>query len=102
MRELKRRSAPISALGIQAHEPHKGRLWYSPEQLWRCYDELAALGYPIYITEFIPQSSGKPIVGPRPQDVWDEATLRLAGGTSRTFRIHLRRGGQNRWAFSAR
>jgi endo-1,4-beta-xylanase len=44
---------PLSAVGIQAHEPYKGRYWYSPQELWDTYDLFGAkTGLPIYITEF--------------------------------------------------
>jgi endo-1,4-beta-xylanase len=26
-------TAPLSTVGIQAHEPYKGKYWYSPEEL---------------------------------------------------------------------
>jgi len=61
--ELKRRGTPISGLGLQAHEPERGRYWYSPKQVWDTINLYAEFGYPIHITEFIPQSSGKPIEG---------------------------------------
>ena len=44
---------PLSAIGIQAHEPFKGKYWYSPEELWRTYELFGSqTGRPIYITEF--------------------------------------------------
>jgi endo-1,4-beta-xylanase len=44
---------PLSAIGIQAHEPSKGKYWYSPEELWRTYELFGSqTGRPIYITEF--------------------------------------------------
>lgn len=58
VRELKRRGTPISVLGIQGHEPFVGRYWYSPSEIWEALDELATLGYPLYITEFMPQARG--------------------------------------------
>ncbi|UCF93727.1 MAG: endo-1,4-beta-xylanase [Desulfobacterales bacterium] len=49
---------PLSAIGIQAHEPYKGRYWYSPEELWTTYNLFGKeTGLPIYITEFF-QVSG--------------------------------------------
>ncbi len=74
VRELQKRDTPITALGVQAHEPNKGAYWYSPRQLWETYDELAELGYPLYITEFLPQSSGKPILGGNREGTWNEDT----------------------------
>jgi len=45
--------AHLSAIGIQAHEPDKGKYWYSPEQLWATYNLLgASTGLPIHITEY--------------------------------------------------
>ncbi|MBN1417269.1 MAG: endo-1,4-beta-xylanase [Planctomycetes bacterium] len=50
---LRERKAPLSAVGIQAHEPYKGAYWYAPEELWQTYDLFGTkLGLPIYITEF--------------------------------------------------
>jgi endo-1,4-beta-xylanase len=44
---------PLDAIGIQAHEPSKGKYWYSPEELWRTYEIFGSqMGRPIYITEF--------------------------------------------------
>lgn len=59
--ELKRRNAPISGMGIQAHEPRQE--WFSPVEVWNTFDLYYRFGYPIHITEFHPQSSGVPITG---------------------------------------
>jgi GH35 family endo-1,4-beta-xylanase len=59
--ELKKRNAPLGGLGIQAHEPRQE--WFSPEEVWKTFDQLSRFGYPIHITEFHPQSSGVPITG---------------------------------------
>ena len=68
---LKAEGAPISALGIQAHEERYS--WYSPQQLWETYDELGSLGYPLYITEFTVSSSDqKKIVGKYRRGYWNE------------------------------
>jgi endo-1,4-beta-xylanase len=47
------KGAPLSVIGIQAHEPFKGKYWYSPEDLWQTYELFGSqTGLPIYITEF--------------------------------------------------
>lgn len=72
VQKLKQRNTPISVLGIQGHEPLKGRYWYSPAQLWETYDELGKFGYPLYITEFLPQSNGTRIEDGCREGVWTE------------------------------
>lgn len=74
VKELERRNIPISGLGIQAHEPHKGREWYPPKDVWETLDYLGSLGYPLHITEFMPQSSGKEITGGWHKGNWTEET----------------------------
>ena len=59
--ELKKRNAPLSGIGIQAHEPRQE--WFSPEEVWKTFELYYRLGYPIHITEFHPQSSGVGITG---------------------------------------
>ena len=50
---LKDQRAPLSAVGIQAHEPYKGAYWYSPKELWHAFDLFGtSLGLPMYLTEF--------------------------------------------------
>ena len=61
LKELNARNAPISGVGIQAHEPREE--WFLPEQVWKTFDLFSAYGHPIHITELHPQSSGKPITG---------------------------------------
>jgi GH35 family endo-1,4-beta-xylanase len=68
--ELKRRGTPISGLGIQAHEPREE--WFSPEKVRTTLDRLGELGYPLHITEFIPQSGGKAITGGWREGTWTE------------------------------
>ncbi len=68
--ELKQRGTPISGLGIQAHEPREE--WFSPEKVRITLDRLGELGYPLHITEFIPQSGGKPITGGWREGTWTE------------------------------
>jgi len=70
--ELKRRGTPISGLGIQAHEPREE--WFSPEKVWTTLDRLGGLGYPLHVTEYIPQSGGKPIAGGWREGTWTEQT----------------------------
>ena len=70
--ELKRRETPISGLGIQAHEPRQH--WYPPMEVWATFDRLASLGYPLHITEFIPQSGGKNITGGWREGEWTQET----------------------------
>jgi len=72
VQELKRRGTPISGLGIQAHEPRQH--WYPPHEVWATYDRFAGLGYPLHVTEFIPQSGGKEITGGWRTGKWTETT----------------------------
>ena len=67
---MKRRGTPISGLGIQAHEPRED--WFAPEKVWATLDRLAELGYPLHITEYIPQSGGKEITGGWREGTWTE------------------------------
>jgi len=66
--ELNARHAPLSGIGIQAHEPRQE--WFAPEQMWKTFDLLAKHGYPIHITELHPQSSGKGITGGWRSGTW--------------------------------
>lgn len=59
--ELTRRNAPVSGLGIQAHEPRQE--WFNPQEVWDDFNLLGQYGYPIHITELHPQSSGVEITG---------------------------------------
>ena len=59
--ELKKRNAPLSGIGIQAHEPRQE--WFSPVEIWKTFDQYQRFGFPVHITEFHPQSSGVPITG---------------------------------------
>ncbi|HUU27347.1 MAG TPA: endo-1,4-beta-xylanase [archaeon] len=68
VQELQKRNTPISGLGIQAHEPREE--WYPPKAVWETFDRLAELGYPLHITEFIPQSGGKEITGGWRKGTW--------------------------------
>ncbi len=68
--ELQKRNTPITGLGIQAHEPWD--CWFSPKEVWDTYDYYSGFGYPLHITEFMPQSSGKEITGGWRKGVWTE------------------------------
>lgn len=49
---LLERGAPLSAVGIQAHEPFKGTYWFSPAEIWEACEMFGTqLGLPIYFTE---------------------------------------------------
>jgi GH35 family endo-1,4-beta-xylanase len=84
--ELKKRGAPLSGIGIQAHEPRQE--WFSPVEAWKTFDLYSRLGYPIHITEFHPQSSGVGITGswrtgswtPQAQAEFTEQFVRLCFG----------------------
>ncbi len=68
--ELKRRGTPISGLGIQAHEPRDE--WFPPREVWATFERLGSLGYPLHVTEFIPQSGGGDITGGWKEGKWTE------------------------------
>jgi len=70
VKELKERGTPITGIGIQAHEPWD--CWFPPKELWDTYDTYTEFGYPIHITEYMPQSSGKEITGGWRKGVWTE------------------------------
>jgi GH35 family endo-1,4-beta-xylanase len=70
VKALQRHKAPVTGLGIQAHEPREQ--WFSPVEIMNTFDQLKDLGLPLHITEFIPQSSGKPITGGWRQGSWTE------------------------------
>jgi GH35 family endo-1,4-beta-xylanase len=70
VKALQSRRAPVHALGLQVHEPLDA--WFPPEELRRTLDSCAPLGLPLHLTEFIPQSSGKPITGGWREGTWTE------------------------------
>jgi endo-1,4-beta-xylanase len=70
VRLLQARRAPVHALGLQAHEPLDA--WFPPEEVRQTLDLYAPLGLPLHVTEFIPQSSGKPIAGGWREGTWTE------------------------------
>jgi len=86
VRELQARGVPLHAIGIQTHNPPQE--WWDPRVVWQTWDLYRRLGLPIQLTEFHPQSSGKPITGGWREGVWDEQAqadfgelmLRLAFG----------------------
>jgi GH35 family endo-1,4-beta-xylanase len=99
--ELRKRNAPLSGMGIQAHEPRQE--WFSPEEVWKTFDLYSRFGYPIHITEFHPQSSGVPITGgwrtgawtPEAQAEFTEQFVKLCFGHPAVASI-------NWWGFSDR
>jgi len=70
LKQAKADGVPYHGLGIQAHEPRT--TWFPVDRVQRILDAYARVGKAIHITEFEPQSGGKPIVGAR-QGTWDEA-----------------------------
>jgi endo-1,4-beta-xylanase len=99
--ELKKRNAPLSGIGIQAHEPRQE--WFSPVEVWKTFDQYQRFGYQIHITEFHPQSSGVPITGnwrtgswnPEAQAEFTEQFVKLCFGHPAVVSI-------NWWGFSDR
>ncbi|MEA3366832.1 MAG: endo-1,4-beta-xylanase [Planctomycetota bacterium] len=61
---------PFQGIGIQAHEPRT--MWFPIDRVQVILDHYATLGKAIHLTEFTPQSAGKPMTGGR-QGTWDEA-----------------------------
>jgi endo-1,4-beta-xylanase len=70
LKALQSKNTPITGIGIQGHEPRE--MWFSPVEMYKTFDLYSEFGLPLHITEFIPQSSGKPITGWR-SGVWTEA-----------------------------
>ncbi len=98
---LKRRGTPINGLGIQAHEPRQH--WFPPKDVWATYERLGSLGWPLHVTEFIPQSSGKAITGGWRTGKWDTAAQ--ADFAEQLFRLsfgHPRMASINWWGFTDR
>ena len=78
-------------------------MWYSPETVWETLDYYADLGYPIHITEFIPQSSGKTITGGWRDGVWtEEAQAEFAEHMYRLCFGHPAVASFNWWGLSDR
>ena len=65
---------PLHAVGIQAHEPFKGKYWYSPQELWDAYELFGTeTGLPIYITEYFQVSDpSQAIRGVHRSGKWSE------------------------------
>jgi GH35 family endo-1,4-beta-xylanase len=100
VRELQARGVPLTGLGIQAHEPRDQ--WFTPAQIKAALDDLAQLGLPLHITEFIPQSSGKPVIG-GPGGTWTpEAQARFAEQLYTMAFSHPAVASINWWGFSDR
>jgi hypothetical protein len=53
-------------------------MWFSPQQVKEALDQMAELKLPLHITEFTPQSSGKPIEGWRSGRWTEEAQAEFA------------------------
>ncbi len=101
LKELNDRRAPISGVGIQAHEPREE--WFQPEQVWKTFDLFSAYGHPIHITELHPQSSGKPITGGWRTGTWTrEAQAEFAGQFTRLCFGHPAVASMNWWGLSDR
>lgn len=71
---LQAEKVPLHAVGIQAHEPFKGKYWYSPQELWDAYNLFGAeTGLPIYITEYFQVSDpSQAIRGVHRSGKWSE------------------------------
>lgn len=101
LKELQKRNAPFSNIGIQAHEPRQE--WFNPVELWKTFDLYADLGFTIHITELHPQSSGVDITGgwrtgkwtPEAQTEFTEQFVTLCFGHPAVASI-------NWWGFSDR
>lgn len=65
---------PFDGIGIQAHEPRAMR--FPLPRIKEVLDKYATLKKALYITEFTPTSSGKPIEGAHFEGNWDEAAQR--------------------------
>jgi endo-1,4-beta-xylanase len=101
LRELNARKAPISGVGIQAHEPREE--WFLPEEVWKTFDLFYAYGHPIHITELHPQSSGKAITGGWRTGTWTrEAQAEFAGQFVRLCFGHPSVASMNWWGLSDR
>ena len=101
LKELDARRAPISGVGIQAHEPREE--WFLPEEVWKTFDLFYAYGHPIHITELHPQSSGKPITGGWRTGTWTrEAQAEFADQFVRLCFGHPSVASINWWGLSDR
>ena len=94
------RGVPVRGIGIQAHEPRE--MWFSPSQFKEALDDLARFGLPLHITEFIPQSAGKPIEGWRGGTWTQEAQAEFAEQIYTQAFGHPAVASINWWSFSDR
>ncbi len=72
MNALQKRNSPVSGIGIQAHEPFKGRIYYAPEQIWKTFETYSDFDLPLHVTELIPVSNGDSIKGKYKTGIWNE------------------------------
>ncbi len=99
--ELNSQKAPISGVGIQAHEPRQE--WFAPEEVWKTFDLYSRHGHPIHITELHPQSSGKQITGGWRTGTWTaEAQAEFTNQFVRLCFGHPFVASINWWGFSDR
>jgi endo-1,4-beta-xylanase len=73
LKALQQLNTPVSGIGIQAHEPFQGRVYYSPQQIWETFEMYAGFNLPLHITELIPVSNGDSIKGGYKTGIWTEA-----------------------------
>ncbi len=72
LKALQERNSPVGGIGIQAHEPFQGRIYYSPEQIWETFETYAEFNLPLHITELIPVANGDTIKGGYRTGIWTE------------------------------
>ena len=72
LKTLTEMDTPVTGIGIQAHEPYKGRVYYSPEQIWETFETYSDFNLPLHITELIPVSNGDSILGGYTSGIWTE------------------------------
>lgn len=72
VKKLLQKNSPVKGIGIQVHEPDRGRYYYSPEQIWKTYEKYAEFDLPLHVTEFIPVSNGDSITGIYKTGTWSE------------------------------
>lgn len=72
LKTLVEMDTPVTGIGIQAHEPFKGRVYFSPEQIWETFETYSDFNLPLHITELIPVSNGDSIMGGYTTGIWTE------------------------------
>ncbi len=72
VKSLRDMGTPISGLGIQAHEPNKGRYYYSPQQIWDTFEKYNSFGLPMHITELSQVANGDAFEGTYKTGKWTE------------------------------